>query len=96
MIAPLVEFLEVAMCAGKTDAGWMALESVKLAEETSGEWLGRSKNEKGRKEGMYTESLGKVEAGERNKLHAWFLGQLWGSTFLRSRWRHGSLGVLGT
>jgi hypothetical protein len=51
MIAPLVEFLEVAMRTGEANAGWTALESIKLAEETSGEWLGRSKNEKGREGG---------------------------------------------
>jgi hypothetical protein len=95
MIAPLVEFLEVAMRTGEADAGWAALESVKLAEETSGEWLGRSKNEKGREERTYAESLGKVEAGERNELHTRFLGRIDGSAFLRSRRRQRSLGVVG-
>jgi hypothetical protein len=46
MIAPLVKLLEVAMHAGETDAGWAALEPVKLAVETSSKWLGRTKNKK--------------------------------------------------
>jgi hypothetical protein len=43
----------------------------------------------------YTEGLSKVEAGEGNELHTRFLGRLCGSSFLRNRWRRGSLGVVG-
>jgi hypothetical protein len=43
VVTPLVELLEVAVGTSQADAGRTALESVELAEETSGERLQRNK-----------------------------------------------------
>lgn len=43
VVTPLVELLEVAVGTSQADAGRAALESVELAEETSGERLQRNK-----------------------------------------------------
>jgi hypothetical protein len=40
VVAPLMEFLEVAVRTGEADTGRATLEPVELAKETSGQGLG--------------------------------------------------------